>query len=271
MSRNDPDHQLPVSACVITLNEEDHIERCLQSISWVDEMVVVDSGSDDRTVEIAENLGARVIHNDWPGFLRQKQFATNRASHDWILSLDADEWVSSELASSIQSLFKEGPPSPSTGFQVNRLSWYLDRWMYHGGWQPDWILRIFNRTETEWGGQDPHAHVVPTEHVEKLDGYLLHDPYEDLSDHMTYLDRYTTKMAQEKHEEGKTATLFTACTHAWWKFWRDYLLKRGILDGSSGFINASMASFYVFLKYTKLRQLSTDNTPTNPPEEPDDT
>lgn len=271
MSSNDPDHQLPVSACVITLNEEDHIGRCLDSVSWAAEQVVVDSGSDDRTVEIAEERGARVMHNDWPGHVKQKQYATDQAEYDWVLSLDADEWLSDDLASSVRNVFQDGPPDPQTCYRMNRLSWYLDRWMYYGGWQPDWNIRLFHRQHTSWGGQNPHDRVLPTDQVESLEGYLLHHPYETLSDHMTYLDSYTTIMAEEKHEEGETATLFTACTHAWWKFWRDYLLKRGILDGSSGFINASMASFYVFLKYTKLRQLSTDNTPTNPPEEPDDT
>lgn len=271
MSSSKSNNPPPVSACVITLNEEDHIERCLQSVSWVDEMLVVDSGSEDRTVEIAERNGARVIHNDWPGHVEQKQFATDQAIHDWVLSLDADEWLSPELAESIQDLFADGTPPSQTCYRMNRLSWYLDRWMYHGGWQPDWNIRLFNRTETNWGGQNPHDRVLATEQVNTVNGYLLHHPYDSLSDHMTYLDDYTTIMAKEKHEDGETATLVTACAHAWWKFWRDYLLKRGFLDGASGFINGAMASFYVFLKYMKLRQLSTDNTPTNPPEEPDDT
>ncbi len=262
---------VPLSVCVITLNEEDHIGRCLDSVSWADDLVVVDSGSDDRTVEIAEDHGARVMYNEWPGHVQQKQFATDQANHDWVLSLDADEWLSEELATDIRNKFNGSTPDSHTVFQMNRLSWYLDRWMYHGGWQPDWKIRLFHRQETYWGGQDPHDRVIPAEETRSLNGYLLHHPYEDLSDHLSYLDNYTSIMAEEKRDEGEKATLLTAWSHATWKFGRDYLLKRGFLDGSTGFINAVMASFYVFMKYAKLRQLCTDGTPASPPEQVEDT
>jgi len=261
-------NEIPVSVCVITLNEEDHIGRCLSSTSWAAEQVVVDSGSEDRTREIAEEHGAVVVEHEWEGHVKQKQYATDMAERDWVLSLDADEWLSDELAANIRSVFQDGPPDRDTGYRMNRLSWYLDRWMYHGGWQPDWKLRLFHRNDTCWGGQDPHDHVEPTKHTESLEGYLLHDPYEDLSDHLQYLDDYTSIMADEKDRAGETGSLTQATTHAGWKFFRDYLIKLGFLDGSTGFINAYMGSFYVFMKYLKLRQRQTPDSPSRPPDQP---
>lgn len=247
---------LPLSACVITLNEEDNIARCLRSVQWADDILVVDSGSEDRTIEIAEEHGARVIHNDWPGHKQQKQYATDHAEHDWIFSLDADEKVSEELAENVQSLFDEGSPEPQTSFEVNRLAKYMGRWIHHGCWHPDWIIRLFNRTETSWGGENPHDRVLPTDSVERLDGYLYHWPYESLSDQMDYINFYSSVAAREKHKKGETGGITRGIVHALGRLAKDFLLKFSWLDGKEGFIITLTNAYAKFLKYTKLLELN---------------
>ncbi len=242
---------LPISVCVITLNEEENIERCLNSVQWADELLVVDSGSEDRTCEIAEECGARVVYNEWPGFIEQKQYATEAAKHDWVLNLDADEEVSEELRKGIFDLFKTSP-APDTAFKVNRLSWYLGQWIYHGSFYPDYVCRLFNRNKVHWSGYEPHAHPEGAENIVKLDGHLYHYPYEDLSDHMEFLNDYTTTMAREKDNEGTGGSVTKALAHSSFKFVKDYFLKRGFLDGSAGLVVAVMGTFYNFLKYAKL-------------------
>lgn len=251
---------VPLSVCVITLNEEDNIRRCLSSVQWADEIVVVDSGSEDRTRAIADEMGARVLHNDWPGHKEQKQYATDRASHDWVLSLDADEKLDDRLARSIRRLFRDSPPEPGVCFEVNRLAEYLGEWMYHGSWHPDWIVRLFNRSRTEWGGRNPHDRVLPTEDVRRLDGLLLHWPYEDLADQMDYINRYTSIASRELQEEGKKGGLLKGISHAAWRLVKDLLLKQGFLDGKRGFVNSLTNAYSKFLKYMKLWEITrTDN------------
>ncbi len=253
----DQQSSIPLSVCVITLNEEDHIRTCLESVSWADDLLVVDSGSEDRTVELAEEVGARVIHNEFPGHVEQKQYATDRAEHDWVLSLDADEEVSKELQESIRSLFAAGTPDPDTTYALKRLSRYLGTWQYHGSWYPDWVVRLFNRKQTHWGGENPHDRVLPAEETVRLDGHLLHYPYDNLSDHLDYIDSYTDIMAREKDENGERGSILKAVSHGGFKFFRDYVLKGGFLDGATGAVNAVMGSYYVFLKYVKLWERQT--------------
>jgi len=247
-----PTCPLPISACIITLNEEENIRRCLESVAWADEILVVDSGSEDRTVEIAKNHGARVLHNDWPGHVEQKQFATDRAKHDWVLSLDADEEISDELATSIKQQFTGQSPDPETTFSVNRLCYFLDRWIYHGGWHPDWIVRLFNQTTTQWGGTDPHDKVLHGGDTVKLDGYLYHYPYESIADNIDYGNYYSSIQAQKKHLDGEKGGALKALTHATFKFFKDYVFRRGFMDGRAGLFISVVAAFDVFCKYAKL-------------------
>lgn len=258
---------IPLSACVITLDEENNIRRCLSSLQWADEVLVVDSGSEDRTRAIAEEMGARVLKHDWPGHREQKQYATDRAEHDWIFSIDADEKVDDELAAAIGKTFGDGPPDPSVSFEVNRLSSYLGAWMRHGTWHPDWIIRLFNRTRTEWGGRNPHDRVLPTEDVRRLEGLLLHWPYEGLADQMDHLNYYSTVSSREYDREGRSGGVLRGAAHAAWRLFKDYVLKRGFLDGKRGFVNTITNAHATFLKYVKLwerRNVKDDADPDEP-------
>lgn len=246
--------QLPLSVCVITLNEEDNIERCLKSVRWAQEILVVDSGSEDSTQELAREHGAKVIENDWPGYREQKQFATDQAENDWVFSLDADEAVSDELRESIHRTFRD-EPDPNTSFLVNRKCYFLGRWIEHGSWYPDWILRLFNRSSTGWIGGDLHERVEPTDHTVRLEGHLHHYPYKNISENVQYGNYYSGIQSKELHREGETSGLLTAFGHGGFKFFKDYVMKRGFLDGMPGFIIATIGSFNVFLKYAKLWEL----------------
>lgn len=243
---------LPISVCVITFNEEGNIGSCLESVEWADDLLVVDSGSRDRTSTVAEDWGARVLFNEWPGHKEQKQFATDNAQYDWVLSLDADERVTTELADSIEELFKEGAPDPKTGFTVNRLNYYLGKWHRHGSFHPDIMLRLYNRKTTQWGGHNPHDKVLDPGNTQRLRGYLLHWPYRDITDHLSYINRYTSIMANDKARAGTPAPLVKALFHPPFKFFRDYFLKRGFLDGKAGFVNAVLGACYNFIKYAKV-------------------
>jgi len=254
---------LDITACIITLNEEDNIARCLESVSWANECLVVDSGSEDRTCEIARDYGARVLDNDWPGYRDQKQFAADQAQYDWIFSIDADEEVSSTLAGSIRNHFQTRP-SPETSFLVCRKCYFLGRWIEHGSWYPDWIRRLFNRNQSHWTGGDLHERLKHTEKTKKLDGHLFHYPYKNLAENVQYGNYYSGIQANELYEEGKSSGLLKALGHGGFKFIKDYWLKKGILDGMPGFIIATIGSFNVFLKYAKLWEYQETNSEEEP-------
>jgi len=245
--------RVPITVCVVTLDEERNIAACLASAHFADEVVVVDSHSTDRTRAIAAEMGARVIERDWPGHIQQKNFAIEQASHAWVLCLDADERLSPELAGAIQAAL-EGDALPS-GFEFNRRTWYLGRWIRHGGWYPDTKLRLFRRSAGRWGGINPHDHVHVEGEVVKLRGDLLHYSYDSIADHLRIIDSYTTIMADERHAAGKRAGVLSVLGRPAWKFLRMYVLKAGFLDGLAGLIVALLGSYYTFLKYAKLLEL----------------
>jgi glycosyltransferase involved in cell wall biosynthesis len=243
-----------LSVCIVAMNEEDRIAECIESADFADEWIVIDSHSTDRTCEIAAEHGARVVERDWPGHVEQKNFALDQAAHDWVLCLDADERVSPELRASILAAL-ERPELPD-GFECARRTWYLGRWIRHGGWYPDRKLRLFRRSRGRWGGVNPHDHVFTEGRVERLDGDLLHYSYRSLSDHLATIDSFTTIAAREKHARGRRASVLDLVGRPAWKFLRMYLLKCGFLDGLPGLVAAVTGSFYVFLKYAKLRELT---------------
>jgi glycosyltransferase involved in cell wall biosynthesis len=240
-----------LSACVIARNEADRIGACLESLSFCDEIVVVDARSGDRTREIAAEHGARVVERDWPGHVAQKEFAIRAARHDWVLCVDADERVSPELAAEIGELRAAGFGGRA-GFRLPRLSSYLGGWIRHGTWYPDPQLRLFDRRRGRWGGRDPHDRVELDTEPGSLRGHLLHHPYRDLEDHLATIDRYTTTMAQGLAQEGRRARLLDLALRPPWRFFRSYLLQGGFLDGWRGLLLASLAAHYVRLKYAKL-------------------
>jgi len=233
------------------MNEADRIGECLRSADFADEWIVVDSHSTDATRQIAAAFGARVIERDWAGWVEQKNFAVEQASHDWVLCLDADERLSPELRRSIEAALERD--DDTAGFEFSRLTRYMGRWIRHGGWYPDRKLRLFRRSSGRFEGRNPHDRVRVNGRVERLAGDILHDPFRSLSDHIRTIDRYTTVAAEEKHARGVRASLVDLTLRPWGKFVRMYLLKRGLFDGLPGFVVAVTGAFYVFLKYAKLR------------------
>jgi glycosyltransferase involved in cell wall biosynthesis len=245
---------MKITATIITLDEERNIQRTIESLRCSDEILIVDSGSVDRTVELAQKLGARVIEAGWPGYAAQKNWAAEQATHDWILSLDADEALSEALEAEIWNLKKKGPQADA--YTMPRLAKYLGRWIFHSGWYPDRKIRLYNRSKARWVGSFVHESVQVDGKIGHLDANILHFTCESLSEHMKTLERYTTLAAQElaasKAHIGWWQMLFDPL----WTFFRSYFLKMGFLDGLEGLIIAYMASFYTFLKYAKARNMS---------------
>ena len=252
-----PDPSTPVarvSACVITRDEEDRIGDCLASLAWCDELLVVDSHSTDQTREHARARGARVIERDWPGHVAQKEFAVRHASHDWVLCLDADERLSSELRSELIALRDAGFPA-AAGYSMPRLSRYLGRWIRHGAWTPDRQLRLFDRRHGRICGDDPHDRVEVNGSVSDLRGTLLHDPYRCFAEHLATIDRYTTLMAEGLYRHGRSARALDLIFRPLVRFVRSYLVKSGWRDGWRGLLIACLAAHYGLLKYAKLMVL----------------
>ena len=240
-----------LSACIITLDEEDRIEDCLASVDFCDEIVVVDSHSTDRTRERAAARGARVVERDGPGHVKQKEFALRAASHDWVLCIDADERVSPELRGEILALRERGFPG-AAGWEFPRRNHYLGRSIEHGLWVPDRKLRLFDRRRGRWGGNDPHDRVLLDGPKGRLKGTLLHDSYRDFAHHLSTIDRYTTIMARGLHERGRRARPWDLVLPPLGRFVKGYFIKLGFLDGWRGLLIALLSAHYVRLKYAKL-------------------
>lgn len=244
--------KLSISLVVVTLNEEDNIERCLKSVPFADDIVVVDSFSHDRTVEIASSCGARVIQEKWRGFGPQKAFAVSLAKNDWILSLDADEALSDELQAEIIS--KISTLREDTAYEIPRRSFHLGRWINHGAWYPDYQLRLFNRKTAQWPDATIHERVqAPREG--KLSSPILHWVFDDLADQVQTNNKYSTLQAIELDKKSRKFSLFKLIVKPISKFIELYLYKGGFLDGMPGFIIAVGASYSVFLKFAKLWEL----------------
>ena len=247
---------MKITATIITLNEERNIARAIESLRCCDEIVVVDSGSIDRTVELAQKLGARVVDESFTGYASQKNKAAEAASHDWILSLDADEALSESLEAEIWQLKKNGPKYD--GYTVPRLAQYLGRWILHSGWYPDRKIRLYDRRKARWVGNFVHESVQVKGRVGKLDSNLLHFTCSSLSEHLKTMDRYTTLAAEEIVGRKQRVSLSRLILDPAWTFLRSYVVQRGFLDGIEGLTIAYMAALYTFLKYAKARYLSNE-------------
>jgi glycosyltransferase involved in cell wall biosynthesis len=245
-----------LSVAVITYNEERNIERCLASVvALADDIVVVDSGSTDRTVELATAAGARVLMHRFEGHIQQKNHAIEHCRHDWVLSLDADEALSAELAASIRAVLTA---PRHDGYAMNRLTQYCGSWIRHGGWYPDRKVRLFRRGRGAWAGVNPHDRYELTDRhatVGRLSGDLLHYSYASISDHLRQIDYFTGITASELHRSGKTAPLWRIVLAPPFRLFRDYILKGGWMDGFHGFVIAILSSTAVLIKYAKLRHL----------------
>lgn len=251
----EPGKRPRVAAIVITKNEEAVIGRCLESVQWADEIILVDSGSTDRTVEIACELRARaVITPDWHGFGPQRNRAIDHASADWIFALDADEWVTPELQREILATISM--PGELVGYRIPRLSSYCGRRMRHAGWWPDYVSRLFKRGRARFSGDIVHEHLVPDGRLGKLRNPLLHEAITDLDDMLNKLNSYSTWGAQTLHERGRRAGLGTALGHGAWTFFKTYVLRAGFLDGREGFMLAVSNAEGAYYKYLKLMLLA---------------
>jgi glycosyltransferase involved in cell wall biosynthesis len=245
---------IPLSAVLIAQDEERLLQDALASVAFCDEVVLVDSGSSDRTREIARSHGARVVVNaPWPGFVAQRAFAVSTARHDWVLALDADERVSPGLREEIQALRRDG--FQAAGYRMPRAALYLGRWIRATDWYPDWQVRLFDRTRAGWQGDLVHESVTVRGKVGRLKGLLEHHPYVDLSDHLLKIDAYTTLWARQAHAAGRHTNLADVFANASWAFFRNYVLKRGFLRGGAGLIVSVLNTHYTFVKLAKLREL----------------
>ena len=242
-----------VSVVVITLNEGSNIDEVLASVAWADEIVVVDSGSVDDTLERARRHTGRVSHRAWTGYGAQKDHATNLASHDWVLSLDADERVSLELAAEIQTVLEREPPH--SGYRIPRTTRYLGTWIRTTDWYPDYQLRLYDRRKAHWSNDPVHESVHLDGSVGSLTQDIHHYAYRDLSNHVDTINRYTSLAAGQLRDNGRRAGLLDLLLLPAGAFVRNYLLHRGCLQGTSGLLVSLMNSYYVFLKYAKLREL----------------
>ncbi len=240
-----------LSACIITYNEADRIEDCLRSVSFCDEIVVVDSHSTDTTRELAARLGARVLERDWPGYRSQKQFAVENASNDWVLCLDADERVSEKLRREIETLRETDFPR-FAGWWVPRITDYFGRFLRHGNAYPDRLIRLFDRRRGGWTGYEIHENTRVTGRVGKLHGDLEHYSYRSLTDHHLRMARYADLMAQALYDRGKRCGLAKVLINPQWRFFRGYCLRLGFLDGWRGLVFALVEANYVRRKYLGL-------------------
>ena len=245
---------MKITATVITLNEEHNIAAALESLSWADEIIVVDSESRDGTVKIASGFTDRIFVRPWPGYSEQKNFAAEQASHDWIFSLDADERVSPELRESILELKSFGEPELA-GFELARRTFYLSRWIKHSGWWPDLKVRLYDRRRACWRGAYVHESLEVRGNVKRIEGELLHYTVRDASEHHLRMDRYTTLAAEELYSKGKRASSGSLMVSPALVFLRSYLFKLGFLDGIPGFVIARFAAHYEFLKNLKLWEI----------------
>ena len=242
-----------LTVTVITKDEAANIDAALESVRWADEIVVVDSGSTDDTVARAQRAGSRVEVHPWPGYSAQKNYAASIASHDWILSLDADERVTPELASEIRALLATEPAH--RGYRVPRISHYLGRWIRGTDWYPDYQLRLYDRRAGTWNGRRVHESVSLTGKPGQLRHDLQHFPYRDISDHLATIDRYTTLAAEQMRAEGRVPSIAGVVLHPPFAFLRNYVLRGGFRNGSAGVIVSALNSYYVFLKLAKAREL----------------
>jgi glycosyltransferase involved in cell wall biosynthesis len=242
-----------LSVTIITKDEAADIGPALASVAWADECVVVDAHSTDDTVAIAARHGARVVSRDWPGYVAQKNFASSIASHDWILSLDADERASPELAAEIRALLASPPPCGA--YRIPRVTWHLGGWVRTTDWYPDLQLRLYDRRTAQWTGRYVHESVTASVPVGRLNGELQHFAYRDIADHLETIDRYTTLAARQLHEDGRRAGLRELAGHPPFAFLRNYIARGGIRDGLPGLIISALNSYYVFLKFAKLWEL----------------
>ena len=242
----------PISAIIITLNEEDRIGETVSSVQFCDEVIVVDSGSQDRTREVAAAEGARVILREWADYADQKNFAAGCARNDWVLSVDADERPSERLKAEILHWQREGTVDGCAAYSMPRLAEYLGRWIRHSGWYPDRKIRLYDRRRAHWEGEFVHEGVAVEGPVGRFGGDLLHFPYRSLDDHYRRIERYTALAAQAAASRGRRFSPLRTALGPPAFFLKSFLLQGGFLDGWRGLRIAYMGARYVYLREVRI-------------------
>jgi glycosyltransferase involved in cell wall biosynthesis len=252
---------MTISCIIITWNESKNIRRCLESVKWADEIVVVDSNSTDDTKKIAMEFTDKIFNLDWGGFGAAKEFAKKQARGEWILSIDADEAVTQELREEIQKVISSA--DPQDGYFIPRRSNFLGRWMKHGGWYPDFVLRLFKKQKGQFTSSLVHEKVIVEGRTGYLKNNLLHYTDPDLDHYLIKLNRYTTIDALQRSKEDKTSSPADLLIRPAATFIKMYLFKLGFLDGIAGLILAVSSAFHVFVKYAKLWHLGQSSVEEN--------
>jgi glycosyltransferase involved in cell wall biosynthesis len=241
-----------ITAIIISLNEADRIGETVASLGFCDEILVVDAGSSDQTREIARRRGARVVTREWRGYSDQKNYAAREASHDWVLSIDADERPSIELGNEIVRWKETTPVADLAGVSMPRRAFYVDRWIGHSGWYPDRKVRLYDRTRGAWEGDFVHEGLQVNGRVERFDGDLLHFPYRSIQDHHDRIDRYTALSAEQSNANRRHFNPLKLAFGPVLFFVKTFFLQRGFLDGRQGVRIAYMGARYVFLKEFRI-------------------
>ena len=256
---------MKISFCVITRDEEENLARCLDSCAdLADEIVVLDSGSTDGTLDIAKRFGARCSFQPWLGYVGQKNKLLSLASNEWVFSLDADEELSTALSQEVRALkLDEPPPGDISGFSMPRCVLYEGRWIRHGDWYPDRLIRLFRRDRARFAGGKVHERLELTGRVVPLKGELHHHSFRDAADHLARARQYALLWAETQHECGLKVGPISPYLHAAFRWLRGYLLRRGFLDGSQGWRIARLNALEVLWKYQRLRSLQRKEGPSD--------
>lgn len=241
-----------ISAVIITKNEELNISRCIASLTWADQVLVYDSGSTDKTIEIAKNMGAKVIEASWEGFGPTKRKASESADYDWILSVDADEAVPAALQKEIRDVINQS--ADDIAYKIPRISFYLDRWIKHGGWYPDYQIRLFNRKKSGWNKEPIHEKVEASK-IQALKNPMEHYVFKNIAHQVETNNRYSGLQADKMRKDGKKFSYFHFMTKPYVKFIECYIFKLGFLDGWAGYLIARNAAYSVLLKWVKLKEI----------------
>jgi len=252
-----------LSVCVLARDEAAELERCIASVRWADEIVVVvDARSRDDSEKVARLHADRVERRPYAGDIEQKRHCVGLARHDWVMILDPDEEAPPALEAELR---RRLPSGEAEGFEIDRLTWHLGRWLRHGDFHPDWTLRVFRRDRARWAGLDPHGRVVVDGPVGRLASVLAHYSYRDLADQVERIQAFSGEAARALQASGRRARLSDLVLRPPARFLRAYVLKRGFLDGTAGFVVAALTAFHVLLKYAKLWERQRVGAPADQP------
>lgn len=254
-----------ISVCITACDEEANIRRCLNSVKWADEIVVVDSFSKDQTVAICREFTDRIYAHQWRGYIGQKNLIKDLAAGPWILFIDADEEVSPRLREDILREFESGHNAGCDGYDFPRMVYYMGRWIRHGEWYPDYKMRLFRKEKGTCAGEEPHDRTTVPGPVFRLSGHLYHYTYDSLSDQIKTLNDFSGITAQTMHKHGKHFHWYDLLSRPPLRFLKCYLLKCGFLDGMLGWVIAITSAYGVFLKYAKLYEIERMRTHQNRP------